>query len=109
MQLRSWMIPAEACPGTFVTLKGACGKTTTTIYERFRDISYWKNSNAEQFNTFFVNKTAHKFKMSSKHCAHGTCNSDTRYKFFIMSTERLFLTAIFGHLTSMRKKSKSFF
>jgi hypothetical protein len=24
------MIPAEACPGTFVTLKGACGKTTTT-------------------------------------------------------------------------------
>jgi hypothetical protein len=26
----SWMIPAEACPGTFVTLKGACGKTTTT-------------------------------------------------------------------------------
>ena len=30
MQLRSWMIPAEACPGTFVTLKGACGKTTTT-------------------------------------------------------------------------------
>jgi hypothetical protein len=23
------MIPAEACPGTFVTLKGACGKTTT--------------------------------------------------------------------------------
>jgi hypothetical protein len=22
------MIPAEACPGTFVTLKGACGKTT---------------------------------------------------------------------------------
>ena len=27
-QLRSWMIPAEACPGTFVTLKGACGKTT---------------------------------------------------------------------------------
>ena len=30
MQLRSWMIPAEACRGTFVTLKGACGKTTTT-------------------------------------------------------------------------------
>ena len=30
VQLRSWMIPAEACPGTFVTLKGACGKTTTT-------------------------------------------------------------------------------
>ena len=29
VQLRSWMIPAEACPGTFVTLKGACGKTTT--------------------------------------------------------------------------------
>jgi hypothetical protein len=25
------MIPAEACPGTFVTLKGACGKTATTI------------------------------------------------------------------------------
>ena len=24
------MIPAEACLGTFVTLKGACGKTTTT-------------------------------------------------------------------------------
>jgi hypothetical protein len=24
------MIPAEACPETFVTLKGACGKTTTT-------------------------------------------------------------------------------
>ena len=32
VQLRSWMIPAEACPGTFVTLKGACGKTTTTIW-----------------------------------------------------------------------------
>jgi hypothetical protein len=31
VQLRSWMIPAEACPGTFVTLKGACGKTTTTM------------------------------------------------------------------------------
>ena len=30
MQLRSWMIPAEACQGTFVALKGACGKTTTT-------------------------------------------------------------------------------
>ena len=30
VQLLSWMIPAEACPGTFVTLKGACGKTTTT-------------------------------------------------------------------------------
>ena len=30
VQLRSWMIPAEACPGTFVALKGACGKTTTT-------------------------------------------------------------------------------
>ena len=30
VQLRSWMIPAEACPGTFVTLKGACGKTTTS-------------------------------------------------------------------------------
>ena len=30
MQLRSWMIPAEACLGTFVALKGACGKTTTT-------------------------------------------------------------------------------
>ena len=29
VQLRSWMIPAEACPGTFDTLKGACGKTTT--------------------------------------------------------------------------------
>jgi len=29
VQLRSWMIPAEACPGTFITLKGACGKTTT--------------------------------------------------------------------------------
>ena len=26
VQLRSWMIPAEAFPGTFVTLKGACGK-----------------------------------------------------------------------------------
>jgi len=24
------MILAEACPGTFVALKGACGKTTTT-------------------------------------------------------------------------------
>ena len=24
------MIPAEAYPGTFVTVKGACGKTTTT-------------------------------------------------------------------------------
>ena len=23
VQLHSWMIPAEACPGTFVTLKGA--------------------------------------------------------------------------------------
>jgi hypothetical protein len=32
VQLRSWMIPAEACPGTFVTLKGACGKTTTTKF-----------------------------------------------------------------------------
>ena len=31
VQLRSWMIPAEACPETFVTLKGACGKTTTTL------------------------------------------------------------------------------
>ena len=31
VQLCSWMIPAEACPGTFVTLKGACGKTTTTV------------------------------------------------------------------------------
>ena len=30
VQLRSWMIPAEACPGTFVTLKGVCGKTTST-------------------------------------------------------------------------------
>jgi hypothetical protein len=29
-QLRSLMIPAEACPKTFITLKGACGKTTTT-------------------------------------------------------------------------------
>ena len=28
--LRSWMIPTEACLGTFITLKGACGKTTTT-------------------------------------------------------------------------------
>ena len=26
VQLRSWMIPAETCTGTFV----ACGKTTTT-------------------------------------------------------------------------------
>jgi hypothetical protein len=26
------MIPAEAFPGTFVTLKGACGKTTTTVW-----------------------------------------------------------------------------
>ena len=33
VQLRSWMIPAEACPGTFVTLKGACGKTTTTLLD----------------------------------------------------------------------------
>jgi hypothetical protein len=24
------MMPAEACPGTFVTLKDACGKTSTT-------------------------------------------------------------------------------
>ena len=31
VQLRSWMIPVEACPGTFVALKGACGKTTTTL------------------------------------------------------------------------------
>ena len=30
VQLRSWMIPAEASPVTFVTLKGACGKTATT-------------------------------------------------------------------------------
>ena len=30
MQLHSWMILTEACPETFVTLKGACGKTTTT-------------------------------------------------------------------------------
>ena len=26
VQLGSWMIPAEAFPGTFVTLRGACGK-----------------------------------------------------------------------------------
>ena len=30
VQLRSWMILAEACRGTFVVLKGACGRTTTT-------------------------------------------------------------------------------
>ena len=30
VQLRGWMIPAEAFPGKFVTLKGACGKTKTT-------------------------------------------------------------------------------
>ena len=34
VQLRSWMIPAEACLGTFVALKGACGKTTTTTWGR---------------------------------------------------------------------------
>ena len=28
VQMRSWMIPAEASSGTFVTLRGACGKTT---------------------------------------------------------------------------------
>ena len=27
VQLHSWMILVEACPGTFVTLKGAFGKT----------------------------------------------------------------------------------
>jgi hypothetical protein len=32
--LRSWMIPAEASPGTFVTLKGVCGKTTTTFSKK---------------------------------------------------------------------------
>jgi hypothetical protein len=32
------MILAEACPGTFVTLKGACGKTTTT-YLAFQFLS----------------------------------------------------------------------
>jgi hypothetical protein len=32
------MIPAEACPGTFVTLKGACGKTTTTCGNSFKQI-----------------------------------------------------------------------
>jgi hypothetical protein len=26
VQLRSWMIPAEACPGTFVALKGPVEK-----------------------------------------------------------------------------------
>ena len=31
VQLRSWMILAEACPGTFIALKGACGKTTTNF------------------------------------------------------------------------------
>ena len=30
VQLRSRMIPIEVYPGTFVTLNGACGKTTTT-------------------------------------------------------------------------------
>ena len=39
VQLRSWMIPAEACPGTFVTLKGACGKTTTTNAPSFLFLS----------------------------------------------------------------------
>ena len=29
VKLGSWMILPEACPGTFVSLKGACGKTTT--------------------------------------------------------------------------------
>ena len=29
VQLHSWMIPAEASSGTFITLSGACGKTTT--------------------------------------------------------------------------------
>ena len=29
VQLHSWMIPTEACLGTFVALKGACRKTTT--------------------------------------------------------------------------------
>ena len=28
--LRGWMILAEACPGTFATMIGAFGKTTTT-------------------------------------------------------------------------------
>ena len=37
VQLRSWMIPAEACPGTFVNLKGACGKITTTKNDRIMD------------------------------------------------------------------------
>ena len=29
--LHSWMIPAEECLATFVTLKGACGKTNGNL------------------------------------------------------------------------------
>ena len=53
VQLRSWMIPAEACPGTFVTLKGACGKTTTTTqYERASLVIYLFRTFLITFNFF---------------------------------------------------------
>ena len=46
VQLRGWMIPAEAFPGKFVTLKGACGKqqTTTAVRETFDEPEYFSST-----------------------------------------------------------------
>ena len=51
VQLRSWMIPAEACLGTFVALKGACGKTTTTKHS---------SNTLLHLVSFFTERTLHK-------------------------------------------------
>jgi hypothetical protein len=44
------MIPAEACPGTFVTLKGACGKTTNN--KRTEKTELTKSSKEEKTQFF---------------------------------------------------------
>jgi hypothetical protein len=60
VQLRSWMIPAEACPGTFVTLKGACGKTTTQICPKTAKVM-WLTYFASQSNrmNFFLDERSY--------------------------------------------------
>ena len=40
VQLRSWMIPAEACPGTFIALEGGLWKNNNK--GTFEDSEWYK-------------------------------------------------------------------
>ena len=91
VQLLSWMIPAEASPGTFVTLNGACGKATKTIPDFVR-FSKRFNSNRIMDYSRLPNKQASLFIYSKIFALNILSPKAKQLKFYYAgeSTDKIF-------------------